>query len=136
MNDDGCQIEQDTRYLVWMLLEVLSSQKTVKHDAGIREGNWLQQLGLDTPGIRCTSRPAGRARARKISDVQSDSQRNQQRNETDILERNMEEVHMSGVCHSPQLQPSSRIIWDTYICGHMILLLDPSAFRYMKLSPM
>ena len=113
-----------------MLLEVFSNQKTVKHDAGIREGNWLQQLGLDTPGIRCTSRPTGRARARKISDVQSDSQRNQQRNETDILERNMEEVH------SPQLRPSSRIIWDTHICGHMILLLDPSAFRYMKLSPM
>ena len=89
-----------------MLLEVLSSQKTVKHDAGIREGNWLQQLRLDTPGIRCTSRPTGRARARKISDVQSDSQRNQQRNETDILERNIEEVHVSRVSqhafgHSP-----------------------------------
>jgi hypothetical protein len=43
-----------------MLLEVLSSQKTVKHDAGIRKGNGLQQLRLDSSGIRCTSRPTGR----------------------------------------------------------------------------
>jgi hypothetical protein len=94
-----------------MLLEILSSQKTVKHDAGIREGNWLQQLRLDTPGIRCTSRPTGRARARKISDVQSDSQENRA-NETDDTEKGIEEVHVSWISqhafgHNRQTRPSS-----------------------------
>ena len=96
MNDDGCQIEQDTRYLVWMLLEVLSSQKTVKHDAGIREGNWLQQLRLDAPGIRCTSRPTRRARTRKISDVQSGSLKEKPKQMRQMILESVEKVVCPG----------------------------------------
>ena len=127
-----------------MFLEVLSSQKTVKHDAGIREGNWLQQLRLDTPVVGCTSRPTGRAGARKISDVQSDSLKEEEKKKfkrmRQMILESIEEVHVSRISqhafgHNPQIQLSSRIIGDTYICGHMILLLDPSAFRYMKSSP-
>lgn len=54
MNDDSREIEQDTRDLVWMRLEILPSHHTVKDDTGIWESNGLHGFCSYASGVRST----------------------------------------------------------------------------------
>ena len=52
MDDDGSQIEENTRYFVRVRCELLSSQKTVEENLRLRKGSRLYGFGNDGSRVR------------------------------------------------------------------------------------
>jgi hypothetical protein len=54
VNDDSRKVEQDTRDLVWVRLEIFPSHHTVKDDAGVWERDGLYGFCSYTSSVRST----------------------------------------------------------------------------------